>query len=71
MFSDYDHWQEGVVKEVTRALVNGVPGQEQPCFSHLEGVQCLDWSRKLHADREISVSKTKVEARSHLRGTNH
>lgn len=34
--------------------------------NHLEeGVQCLEWSRELHANRELFVSKAEVEAGSH------
>lgn len=35
-------------------------------LNHLEeGVQCLEWSRALHANRELFVSTTEVEAGSH------
>lgn len=54
------------VKKVTWVLVNKTPGQEQPCFNHLEeGVEDLEWSREHHASRELFVSKTKVKAASH------
>lgn len=60
------------MKKVTRVLVNGTPGEAQPCFSHLEeGLQCLEWSKELHANTELSVSKMKVEAVKPPCGSNH